>query len=92
MSGRKGAGRRDGDGEASAAGLEMRLAGFGAARGLFESLVGQLEDTAADRLTHGQLEELISAQGREVMRQLLQDHMDLRSIREPRLTEVMGTD
>jgi hypothetical protein len=93
VSGRKGARRRDGDeGTVSAVRLEAHLAGFATARGLFESLVGQLEDPAADRLTHGQLEDLIQAQGREVMRQLLQDRMDLRSIREPKLTEAMGSD
>jgi hypothetical protein len=33
-------------------------------------------------MTHDQLEELIEARGREVQRQLLQDHLDLRAIRE----------
>jgi hypothetical protein len=48
----------------------------------FESLV---EDLAADRsgeMTHDQLEELIGVRGREVPRQLLQDHPGLRAIRE----------
>ena len=33
-------------------------------------------------MTHDQLEELIEARGREVQRQLLQDHLDLRAVRE----------
>jgi hypothetical protein len=51
-----------------------------------------LGDPAADELTHDQLEERIAARGRGVMRQLLQDHMDLRSICEPRRRDVIGTD
>jgi hypothetical protein len=78
--------------ERDAADLEARLAAFGAARGLFDALVEELGDPAADALTHHQLEERIALQGREVMRQMLQDHMDLRSIREPRQTEVTGSD
>ena len=55
-----------------AAGLEARLAAFGAARGLFDALVGELGDPGADSLTHGELEERITVCGRKVMRQLLQ--------------------
>jgi hypothetical protein len=72
--------------------LEARLAAFGAARGLFDALVDELGDPVADGLTHAQLEERIATRGREVMRQMLQDHLDLRSIREPRRSEVVGAD
>ena len=75
-----------------AADLEARLAAFGAARGLFDALVDELGDPAADQLTHAELEERIATRGREVMRQMLQDHLDLRSIREPRRSEVTGSD
>lgn len=75
-----------------AADLEARLAAFGAARGLFDALVDELGDPAADELTHAELEERIATRGREVMRQMLQDHLDLRSIREPRRSEVTGSD
>jgi hypothetical protein len=75
-------------GPASAAELEGTLAAFTAARGLFESLVGDLADRSADRLTHGELEAMIGRRGREVMRELLQGHMDLRSIREPQLKQI----
>lgn len=33
-------------------------------------------------LTHDELEELLDARGREILRQLLQDHLDLRALRE----------
>jgi hypothetical protein len=75
-----------------AAGLEARLAAFGAARGLFDALADELGDPAADELTHAELKERIATRGREVMRQMLQDHLDLRSIREPRRSEVTGSD
>jgi hypothetical protein len=79
-------------GPASAAELEGALAAFTAARGLFESLVGDLADRATDRLTHGELEAMIGERGREVMRELLQGHMDLRSIREPQLKQIADAD
>ncbi|MBC3844610.1 ISKra4 family transposase [Streptacidiphilus sp. 4-A2] len=81
-----------GDVPVSAAGLEQVVASFSASWSLFGALVEELEDESADVLTHGQLEDLIAARGREVMRRLLQDDLDLRSIREPRLTEVRGAD
>lgn len=64
------------------------LAAFTAARGLFESLVGDLADRSTGHLTHGELETMIGERGREVMRELLQGHMDLRSIREPQLKQI----
>ena len=77
---------------ASAAELEDGLAAFTAARGLFESLVGDLAGRSTDHLTHGELETMISERGREVMRELLQGHMDLRSIREPQLKQIVDAD
>lgn len=59
-----------------AADLAARLAAFGAARGLFDALVDELGDPAADELTHAEPEERIASRGREVMRQMLQDHLD----------------
>jgi hypothetical protein len=41
-------------------------------------------------MTHDQLEELIGARGREVQRQLLQDHLDLRAIREQEALPAKG--
>jgi hypothetical protein len=48
----------------------------------FESLAEDLASGRTGQMTHDQLEELIGVRGREVQRQLLQDHLDLRAIRE----------
>jgi hypothetical protein len=71
--------------------MEKRTAaqdGFTRTRETLEKMVGFLESDDADTLTHGELEERIGAEGRELLRQLLQDHLDLRAGREVRLSEV----
>ncbi len=61
---------------------------FAASRALFESLIGVLEEGPATGMTHTELEDLLTDTGRELLRRLLQDHLDLRAIREEReLTE-----
>jgi hypothetical protein len=55
---------------------------FARSRICFESLAGDLAGGRTQEMTHDQLEELIGTRGREVQRQLLQDHLDLRAIRE----------
>jgi hypothetical protein len=55
---------------------------FARSRICFESLAEDLAGGRAGGMTHDQLEELIGARGRELERQLLQDHLDLRAIRE----------
>ena len=77
---------------ASAAQLEAGAAAFARAMGLFESLVGDLADRRADAMTAFELEVMVGERGREVMLELLQGHMDLRSIREPQLNEVVDAD
>ena len=42
--------------------------------------------------THGELEAQLEVKGREVLRTLLQDHVDLRAQRETRLGRVIGAD
>src|SRR4029453_10207026 len=42
--------------------------------------------------THAELEARLQVEGRELLRQLLQDHLDVRAQRETRLTEVVGAD
>lgn len=63
---------------------------FAASRAMFESLVGQLADPDGGVLhaTHTELEELLTTRSRELMRQLMQDQLDLRAQREQRLPEV----
>jgi hypothetical protein len=55
---------------------------FARSRICFESLVEDLASGRTGEMTHDQLEELAGARGRELERQLLQDHLDLRAIRE----------
>jgi hypothetical protein len=55
---------------------------FAEARNTFNCLIGQLTDAHSASLTHDQLEETLVEQGRELQRQLLQAHLDLRALRE----------
>jgi hypothetical protein len=57
---------------------------FTASRALFGSLAAGLASPAAAGLTACELEDLLDEKGREVLRQLLQDHLDLRAAREER--------
>ena len=67
-------------------------AGFGAGRETFESVVGFLDGAEAAAMEHAELEAELDTRGRELMRRLLQDHLDLRAGREQRLDEVTDTD
>src|SRR6266571_2805214 len=55
---------------------------FAASMDLFAALVAGLQAPGADGLTACEVEELLAGRGREVLRQLLQDHLDLRAARE----------
>lgn len=55
---------------------------FAVSRGMFTALADELAGPAAAALTACELEELIGERGREVFRQALQDHYDLRARRE----------
>jgi hypothetical protein len=57
---------------------------FAVSRDMFSTLAAELAGPAAAGLTACQLEELLDERGREVQRQLLQDHLDLRAAREER--------
>jgi hypothetical protein len=62
---------------------QIRDAGpFAASADLFTALVAELQTAAAAGLTACELEDLLAERGREVQRQLLQDHLDLRAARE----------
>ena len=63
--------------------------GFDRSRGQLEQIVEQLATVEADELEHGELECLIEREGRELLRQLLQDRLDLRALRESRLDAVV---
>ena len=66
--------------------------GFAASRQLFAGLCTFLDGEQAGALDHGALEEALAEQGRELLRQLYQDHLDLRAQRERRLTVVADAD
>jgi hypothetical protein len=55
---------------------------FAASVNLFTALVTDLQGPAAAGLSASELEELLAERGRAVLRQLLQDHLDLRAARE----------
>lgn len=65
---------------------------FARARARFDQVVGFLGGETAAGLTHAELEAELGARGRELLRQLHQDHLDLRAEREVRLPEITGAD
>jgi hypothetical protein len=65
--------------------------GFTASREQFESVIGFLDGTEAGSLSHSELEDRLQVESRALLRRLLQDHLDLRAVRESRVT-VIGAD
>jgi hypothetical protein len=55
---------------------------FTAAREQFVALVNQLQSNQVLRMEHGEVEELISHEGTELLRRLLQGHLDRRAAQE----------
>jgi hypothetical protein len=55
---------------------------FAASRSVFAALAVGLGAEDAARLGHAELEDLLEGRGRELLRQLLQDHLDRRQLRE----------
>jgi hypothetical protein len=68
------------------------VAGFEASRALFESVLEELAGPACGQATHAELEERLTERSRELMRQLLQDHLEVRASRERRAEPVAGAD
>lgn len=66
--------------------------GFAASRELFETTLGFLDGAEAAGLEHAELESTLEVRGRELLRRMLQDHLDLRAEREPRFDEVVDAD
>jgi hypothetical protein len=67
---------------------------FGAARDLFDALVVDLGALQAAAWTHDELEDVVEVRGRELLRRLVQGHLDLRAARErgQHLEAVAGAD
>ncbi len=55
---------------------------FGASRATFDALVATLGSAEASGWTHDRLEDHLETDGRELLRRLFQDHLDLRALRE----------
>jgi hypothetical protein len=72
--------------------LEAGRDPFDAVRGLFATMVDWLSGDTSAGLAHGELETQIWAMVRDLARQALQDHLDLRAEREERLVEVVDAD
>ena len=85
-----------GNGQAAtvAGGLAVPCAseGFDRSAEAFLGLVGWLSGEQARGLEHAQLEARLEQDGRELIRALLQDHLDLRAAGERRLELVVGGD
>jgi hypothetical protein len=62
---------------------------FARSRTRLEAMVGFLGGGQAGALEHGELEDRLVTEGRELLRQLYQDHLDLRAEREVRLGHVV---
>ena len=65
---------------------------FSESNRLFGRIVDWLDEEKCRWLPHDEVERRLQDQGRELMRQLYQDHLDLREQREPRLRVVKGSD
>ena len=65
---------------------------FTAAREQFAAVVNQLQSNQVLRMEHGEVEDLITHEGTELLRRLLQGHLDLRTVKETKREEVKGSD
>ena len=65
---------------------------FAASRALFESTLGFLDGAQAASLEHAELETQLEVRPAELVRQLMQDHLELRAQREQRLQEVIDAE
>jgi hypothetical protein len=68
------------------------VVGFERSAELFARVVEGLSSPESDGRTHDEVERDLAGQGRELLRQLLQDHADLRQVREGRVAGVLGAD
>jgi hypothetical protein len=58
----------------------------------FEHLLDRLTGEEAQRATHGELEAMVQAEGSELLRRLIQGHLDQRGVGEPIRERVVGED
>ncbi len=72
--------------------ISQSLDEFAAAREQFAHLVSELQSGETLGMEHGDVEKLISKEGNELLRRLLQGHFDLRASREARREGITGSD
>ena len=65
---------------------------FSSSEHRFFSLVARLKSQETASMDHSELENLVDMEGRELLRQLCQDHLDLRSKQESKLEMIEGSD
>ena len=65
---------------------------FTSSRLQFEALIGTISSPPALAMSHADLERTLWNDGMELIRNLLQDHLDLRCIQEPIQADVQGSD
>src|SRR5436190_2073337 len=65
---------------------------YTASRVLFDALITRLGEPEMAERPEDAVEEFITGSGRDVLKQMLQDHLDARAPAEPRLADVVGTD
>jgi hypothetical protein len=65
---------------------------YAASRAVFDALITRVGDPRMVASPEHVVEEFITGTGRDVLRQVLQDHLDARSAAEPRVPEVAGAD
>ena len=58
----------------------------------FEYLLGRLTHEETQRVSHGELEAMVQAEGGELLRRLIQGHFDQRGAEEPFRERVVGAD
>lgn len=72
--------------------ISQGLEEFAAAREQFGRLVNELQSDSTLGMEHGDVEQTISREGNELLRRLFQGHLDVRSAREPKRSEIIGAD
>jgi len=68
---------------------DIDLGAFAASQTRFTQILGFLDNNAAAALTHAELADQLTVRGRELFRELFQDHLDLRAAREQRCTDIV---
>jgi hypothetical protein len=65
------------------------LADFARSRDLFEGILSGLQDEETVGRSHGEIEEWLDEHGRDLLRQMFQDHLDRRAVQEERREDVV---